>query len=289
MQVCFNGICSGMLIAILAVAFSIVYIPTRVFYIALAGIYVFAAYIVMQMLRWGIHWSLAVVAAVMAGAMLSMSFDLFNHMPLQRKQASDGAHMISSLGLYMLLVQLAALIWGNDPRSLSMIPSEVLWFSGTSMAYSQLATLAAGAAALGILLLWTEHSGIGLRLRALADNPGQLALLGCSTSRMRLLAFGISGALAALAGILHACDLGFDPHIGMPALMMAIVATIIGGRKNLIGPAVGGMILGLIRSLVIWYSSARWQDVVTFVILAIFLFCRPEGIGDPQKHVKAAK
>ena len=289
MQVCFNGICNGMLIAILAVAFSIVYIPTGVFYIALAGIYVFAAYIVMQMLQWSVHWSLAVFISLSVGVMLSILFDRFNHMPLQRKLASSGSHMISSLGLYMLLVQLAALIWGNDPRNLQMIPQRVLWLSGISMPYSQLAILIVGAVVLGLLLFWTEHSGIGLQLRALADNPDQLALLGCNTARMRTLAFGISGVLAALAGILHAGDLGFDPHIGMPALMMAIVAAIIGGRKNLIGPVLGGMILGIIRSLVVWHSSARWQDAVTFIILAIFLFCRPEGIFGMQGRVESAK
>ena len=289
MQICFNGICNGMLIAILAVAFSIVYIPTGVFYIALAGIYVFAAYIAMQMLQWSAHWSIAVIISLSVGAILSMLFDQFNHMPLQRKMASSGSHMISSLGIYMLLVQLAALIWGNDPRSLQIIPQGVFWLSGVSMPYSQLAILVIGAVVLGALLYWTENSGIGLQLRALADNPDQLALLGCNTAQMRMIAFGISGALAALAGILHASDLGFDPHIGMSALMMAIVAAIIGGRENLIGPAIGGLILGIIRSLVVWYSSACWQDVVTFIILAIFLFCRPEGIFGLQERVESAK
>ncbi|MBO4630958.1 MAG: branched-chain amino acid ABC transporter permease [Lentisphaeria bacterium] len=289
MQVFFNGICNGMLIALFAVAFSIVYIPTGVFYIALAGIYVFAAYITMQMLQWTGSWQLAFSAALIACIVLSMLFDRFNHLPLKKRQASDGAHMISSLGLYMIMVQICALIWGNDPRSLRVIPQKTLVLPGISMAYSQIAVLVFGAIILGAFLFWTECSGIGLRLRALANNPDQLALLGCNTNRMRLVSFGISGALAALAGILQACDLGFDPHTGMPALMLAIVASIIGGRNNLIGPVVGGLILGIVRSLVVWYTSARWQDTVTFAILTLFLFCRPEGIFGLKERIEAGK
>lgn len=289
MQIWFNGICNGVLIALLATAFSIVYVPIGVFYIALAGIYVFAAYVTLQMLSWGAHWSVACLLALLSGIVLSILFDRFNHMLLQRKQASGGAHMISSLGLYMVMVQVSALIWGNDPRNLDLIPPRTLHLSGVSLACSQLAILISGTIILTALLFWTWHSGIGLRLRALANNPVQLALLGCNTTGMRLLIFGISGALAAVAGILHAGDLGLDPHIGMPALMLAIVASIIGGRKNLAGPVIGGLLLGIIRSWVIWCTSARWQDTVTFAVLAIFLFLRPEGILGSQIRIEVKK
>ena len=84
MQIWFNGVCNGMLIALFAVAFSVVYIPSGVFYVAVAGIYVFAAYIAMQLMQWGIPSFLAFPVSVATGAALSMLFDQFNHMPLHR-------------------------------------------------------------------------------------------------------------------------------------------------------------------------------------------------------------
>lgn len=53
MQILFNGLCNGALIALLAMAFVVVYLPTKVFYIALAGIYVLAAYLTKQLMAWG--------------------------------------------------------------------------------------------------------------------------------------------------------------------------------------------------------------------------------------------
>ena len=286
MQIWFNGICNGMLIALLATAFSIVYTSTGVFYIALAGIYVFSAYAAMQMLEWGMHWIVVCVGTLACGAFLSVLFDCLNHRVLQMKNASKGAHLISSLGLYMILVELAALIWGNDPQSLKLISNGVFVICGITVTFSQAVILIIGMVAITGLLFWINYSGLGLKLRALSNNPQQLALLGSNTLNVRISAFGLAGALAAAVGILNGYDLGFDTHIGMPALMLAVIASIIGGRNSLAGPVVGGIILGLVRSQVTWYMSAEWQDMVTFVILAFFLFCRPGGIFGSRERLE---
>ena len=110
MQILFNGLCNGALIALLAMAFVIVYLPTKVFYIALAGVYVLAAYLTKQLMAWGLPWPLAVLGALAAGVGVSLLCDLLNHRPLEKRRSSMGAHMISSLGIYMILVQVVALV-----------------------------------------------------------------------------------------------------------------------------------------------------------------------------------
>lgn len=287
MQIWFNGLCSGATIALLAVAFSIVFIPTGVFFIALAGIYVVSAYIALQLLRWGVPWYIASLCAVASGILISLLCDYFNHQPLMKRKSSGGAHMISSLGIYMVLVELVALIWGNEPQVLRSGIGEVVRWKNLTMAYSQITILVVSGVFLTMFMLWVNRSGLGLKFRALSDNPVQLALLGYNTDHLRLLAFGISGAMGAVAGLLNAYDLGFDPHTGMSAVMLAIVATIIGGRNSFIGPIMGGILLGFIRSQVVWHTSARWQDAVTFLILAVFLFCRPSGLSGGKGRVEA--
>ena len=287
MQIIFNGLCNGALIALLAMAFVVVYLPTKVFYIALAGIYVLGAYLTKQFLAWGLPWALAVGGALAAGIGVSLLCDLLNHRPLERKRSSMGAHMISSLGIYMIIVQIVALVWGNDPQVLKIGVGGVWRTCGLVMAHSQIAALFISLLLVAVFFSWLKFSDLGLRFRGLADNPVEMELLGYDTDKLRSLAFGISGFLGAAAGILNAYDLGFDPNIGMSAVMLAIVATIIGGRGTFIGPVVGGLLLGVIRSQVVWHASARWQDAITFFLLAVFLLCRPDGIVSGEKRLEA--
>lgn len=287
MQIIFNGLCNGALIALLAMAFVIVYLPTKVFYIALAGVYVLAAYVTKQLMAWGLPWYLAVAGALVVGVGLSLLCDILNHRPLERKRSSMGAHMISSLGIYMIVVQVVALVWGNDPQVLKTGIGGVWRVGGIVMAYSQIAALVVSILLVSIFFAWLKCTDLGLRFRGLSDNPTEMELLGYDTDNLRTLAFAISGFLGSAAGILNAYDLGFDPNIGMSAVMLAIVATIIGGRGTFIGPIIGGLLLGIIRSQVVWHASARWQDAITFFLLAIFLLGRPNGIIGSEKRLEA--
>lgn len=278
MQILFYGICNGLLISLLALAFSLVYLTTGVFYLALAGIYVLAAFITLQCHAWGFSWLIAVVIAISIGVVLSACYELFNHRPLDKRKATQGAHMISSLGIYIIIIQLTALIWGNSPQVLEKGVSPTYYWLGLIIARPQLYILIGAPAIITGFFLWLRCGRLGLVFRGLSDNPIQLALLGYNIDNLRLLAFGIAGGLGAFAGILNAYDSGFDPHIGMPAILLAIVATIVGGRGTFWGPVIGGVMLGIIRSQVVWYMSARWQDVVTFLLLSAFLLLCPNGI-----------
>ena len=126
-----------------------------------------------------------------------------------------------------------------------------------------------------------------MQFRALADNPDELALRGYNIRRLRLLAFGVSGLLGAVSALLTAYDIGFDPNVGLSALLLAVVAVIIGGRQSFIGPVVGGILLGMVRSEVVWILSARWQEAVTFGLLVLFLYMRPNGLVGRETRLEA--
>ena len=287
MQILLNGICNGMVIALLAIAYTVVYLPTRIFFIALAGIYIGCAYLTWEMVGKGVYTGNAIAISVAVGACVSVLCELLNHRRLQKTKAADGAHMISSLGIYMIMIQTIAIIWGNEPKILKTGVETTYHLLGFTMASSQVINLVGAGLAVGAFFLWLKHSNLGLLFRGLADNPTQMALLGYDTNKLRLVAFGLSGAMAGLAGILSAYDLGFDPYVGMNAILLAVIATIIGGKTNFIGPLVGGLILGLLRAEVVWLWSAKWQDTITFVILAVFLFLKPDGLLSKEGRLES--
>lgn len=285
MQVFINGAISGLTLALLALAFQMVYRSCRVFYLALAGIYALVPYIMLagQRRQWPI-W-LAVAASVAVGVVVSVLCEVFNHAPLEKKKSSHGAHLISSLGIYLILVQIIAIIWGNETQVLRSGIDTVYRF-GEGLMVTQAQLLAAVFSILLLILfyIWLRFSDLGLRFRAMADNPIQLALHGHNIRRLRLLAFAMAGFLAAISALLVANDVGFDPHGGLPVLLLAIVAMIIGGNSSFLAPVLGGLLLGITRAMVVWFLSARWQDAVVFLLLALFLLFRPHGIlGQNQR------
>lgn len=289
MQILINGLISGSAIALLAVAFQAVYLPTRVFFMGLAGIYVATPFVAYACRQQGWSWTLSIVAATALAIGLAWLFEWGNHARLARKKAGEGVHLISSLGLYIATVQVVAMIWGNDPKTLKTDLDHISRFGGLVITGAQWITVSAGIIALTGFALFLRRSNLGLRLRAMADNPVQFALFGYNVNAHRYLAFGLCGAFAAASSLVTAYDIGFDPHGGLHAVLLAVVAVIVGGQGSFLGPVLGGLILGILRAQVVWHFSARWQEAATFALLAFFLILRPQGILGRETRLEASK
>jgi branched-chain amino acid transport system permease protein len=278
MQILVNGLISGAAIALLAVAFQTVYLPTRVFFLGLAGIYSLAPFIALTLFSFFHSWTLASVGAFAVCTLLSLALEWGNHARLSERRASDGVQLVASLGIYIVLVQIIVMIWGNDFKTLPTGSDEVTRLGVFFITKTQWLITVVAAVLLGIFSVFLMRSNLGLRLRALADNPIQFALFGFNVTFHRLLAFALSGFFAAASSLVTANDIGFDPYTGLHAVLLAVVAVMIGGQSSFLGPVLGALLLGVIRAQVVWFSSARWQEAATFLLLAIFLLFRPQGL-----------
>lgn len=288
LQILVNGFISGLVIALLGMAFTLASLPTRVFHVALAGVYTVAPFIVWSLWKTTWHPAWGVTAALATGVLLSALCEACNHWWLERKKAPDGLHLVSSLGISIILVQSVAMIWGNETQVLREGIDQVFQFWGLRLTRSQIIAAAVSAFLLVAFAIWLHRAKLGLQFRALADNPVQLALFGYDIRKLRMLAFALSGLLASVAAILNAFDIGFDAHGGLHALLLGVVAVIVGGRGTWFGPLLAGILLGLCRAFVVWQFSARWQDAATFAILVAVLFLRPQGLLGRKTRLEAA-
>lgn len=119
--------------------------------------------------------ALCVLASLVVPVLLAMAAEKFNHAGLIRKGASSGAHLVSSLGIYVLLVQVIAILWGNDVKTLRTGIDVTLILGPTVLTGGQLLTAATAILLLGTLIVTLHGTEVGLRLRALADNPMRFA------------------------------------------------------------------------------------------------------------------
>lgn len=278
MQIFLNGLLQGILFGAIGVAFALVYRTTKVFHLALGGIGALAPYLALATIAVGLPAWMAAILAVFAAACLGVLIDESIHWPFSRKRAPAEVHLIASMGAYIVIVQCIALTWGNETQVLRIGVDQIWTVFEVTLAQAQVLGPVLTLLATVALFIWLNGANRGLELRALADNPILVSLLGRNVRALRRWVFGVSAALASIVSLSVAWDVGFDPHIGLKAVLLGMVAMIIGGTGSFIGPFWGGVLLGVLRAEVVWFGSARWEEAVTFTLLGLFMFFRPQGI-----------
>jgi len=273
-----NGLIQGLLFAVVGVAFSLVYATTRVFHITLGAIYALAPYVLLGTLQVGAPWLLGLSGAVLMAVALGLAAEELVHWPLERRRAPAEVHFISSLGAFLIVGQVVVLLWGNEAQVLDAGIDSVYAVADLRATAGQLIGAVAAISTLVATFAWLRWTNVGLQFRAMASNPSLLATLGRDIRRLRWAVFGLSGALASVAAVATARDVGFAPNVGMRMVLIGVAAAIVGGRGSFAGAAVAGVLLGVLRGQVGWFASARWEDASTFALLAAFLLFVPDGL-----------
>ena len=129
------------------------------------------------------------------------------------------------------------------------------------------------------LTLFVKYATLGKAMRATAQNPTAAALMGIDINRVIGVTFAIGGALAGFAAVVYPL---FNPTIyfqlGFRTGMDAFTAAVLGGIGNLPGAMLGGIFIGLVRTMSDQYIAARWTNSIVFGVLVLILIFRPSGI-----------
>lgn len=282
-----NGLITGILYSLLAIGFALVYNTTRIFHIAAAGIYVFAAYMFWFFVaKAGLPIIYAALVAIVLTMLLSLLSEICVYRPLKNKNASLNVAMIASIGAMTVIINTIAMCFGNETKVVENAILQPLTFGDIIVTTPQKYQALVGAAVLVLFMFTLQRTNWGLRLRALSADETLFETLGYDTKATRVLVFLVSGAFIAIASCLTVYDVGLDPNMGMSVLISAIVAMIIGGVGKFSTCILGGLTLGVLQSLTVYHFASNWQNAVTFFVLLILLFLRPQGIaGYKQRTV----
>ena len=286
-QFVINGIIVGILYSLLAIGFALVYNTAKLFHIAAVAIYVFAAY---MFFLFAVPLGLPVAFAACISLILTMGLSLLTdvavYRPLKNRKASNNVAMIASIGIMTVVVNLIAMFFGNETKVIDNSVHRTFSLGEIIITTPQMWQLIIGGVIILFFFLFIGRSQWGIRFRALSANGVLYETLGYNTANTRTLVFLLSGFFIALASCLAVYDIGLDPHMGMNVLINAMVAMIIGGVGRFGTCVIGGLLLGVLQALTVWQFSSNWQNAVTFVLLIVLLFLRPQGIaGYKQRAV----
>lgn len=284
-----NGICRGGVYALVALGFGLIYSSTKVFHLAHAAIFVGSGYAFFTShVKWGWPILPAVIFALTLAGCLGMLIEWLVYQPLNRKGASSTVILLSSLGVQIMLINFIALIFGSQTQIIQSGIEPATHVGSVIVTRIQLFQALTALVVLAGLWWGLQATNLGRTFRAIADDETLASVLGIPVKKIRLAAFGVGSVLCGIGAVLVAADIGIEPHSGFPTVLIAAVACLIGGMNHFTAPALGGFVLGIMQSLIVWQTSARWAEAVTFGLLILFLICRSQGLLGAVKRAEEA-
>jgi branched-chain amino acid transport system permease protein len=281
LQLLANGIIAGSVYALLGLGFGIIFSATRTFHFAHGAVYSMAGYLAFHFhVLWFFPIELAIPLSVLAAVLLGIGIEGLVYRPLRSVGASTMEMLLSSLGLFILLQNLMIILWKSDPRVLPVAESirKGISIGGIWVTGLQLLIIAVSVGLWAALLWFSRRTRLGKAIRALESDPDMTEMVGIDSEHMRYWVYGIGSALAGISAIMATMDMGIDPNSGIMALLIAVIAVIVGGIGNYTGTALAGLLLGVAENMGIWKIPSEWKSTIAFGILVIFILFRPTGL-----------
>jgi len=280
LQLIINALVASSWYVLIGIGASLILRTCRFFDISLGALFTVCPYFAFLLKEWfGFPLVLSIVLAIPSTMLLEVIIYTSMYSFLFRAKASPLIILLVSLGLYIILQNLVSLIFGDDTKIIR--PIEVQ--EGLSIFSAKISSIQGVSILIAIFLITLtivliRKSKIGKALRAVAIDPELAAVSGIEVDLVRLWSMVIACGLAGAAGILMALDIDMTPTMGLDALVMGLVAAIIGGPEKVIGVTLGALFLAIVQHIGLWELGPKWHEAGAFVILLLFLLFRPEGL-----------
>ncbi|TAL67854.1 MAG: branched-chain amino acid ABC transporter permease [Bacteroidetes bacterium] len=287
-QLLVNSVITFGLIIIVTISFSFIYKVTKFFHFAHAVVFTSGAYFTFLFKVWlGFPLFIAIPLAVACSTILGCAMDLTVYRTLRKRKATSLVLLLASLGLNVVIQNVISMVLGDDTKSIRTGDVQVgIEIFGAYITPTQIGIIITSIVLVILTAIFLKYAKFGKAMRAVSNNPELALISGIDSERTILYTFALGSALAGIAGILVALDVDMTPTMGMNALMMGVVAMIIGGVNSITGIVFGSLLLALAQNFGVWKISSQWQDAIAFIILFLFLLIKPEGfLGKKIKKV----
>lgn len=187
--------------------------------------------------------------------------------------------LIASMGMSIILINLAELTWGTTPQPFPTALNDVSVTLGTvGVSVQRLVVIAASFALLGALWWLLHGSALGRQFRAVAEDAEVAGAMGIDANRIARTSVVIGSALAAAAGALSGPVNVLTPDMGQTEMLNAFAAIVLGGFGNVGGTILGALVIGVAQSAAAVYVSNAYANSIAFAILVATLVLFPRGL-----------
>jgi branched-chain amino acid transport system permease protein len=277
-QLMISGIAAGSIYALVGLGFTTIYQTSRVVNFAQGSFVMLSSVFAYSFISsWGLPFWAAGLLSIVGVVLISLLMYRLVIAPLL--SVSLVAMVMVTIGLSLFFENVALLKWGgynvplppftgSDPIRVGgvVIQPQVLWVVGLT------------ALVVTALYLLNNRTRVGKRMRATASSPFAASLVGISPQKMVFLAFAISAAIGGIGGLAIGSVTPVTFAAGGLYSLKGFVAAIFGGWGSTGGAVVGGFSIGIIEALAIGFLPSGYKDAVSFVVLLLVLYLRPQGL-----------
>ena len=277
-QYLFAGITYGSIYAIVAIGFNIIYNTTGIINFAQGEFVMLGGMIsisLMQFMPLGYAIAGAVLITMGIGAAIEMLFIRWLESPSVLRM------VIITIGISILLRELALHVWGESIRSLPYFyGNEITTFTLGSVHISPQVVwvIVACSVMMGGLSLFFKSTPVGREMRACAANRTAALLCGINTRNMVTLSFMLSAGIGALAGCVMSPITYTQYDSGTSLAIKGFTVAILGGLGNSMAAVAAGILLGILEAFSVSVVPLAFQDAISITILLIILFVKPHGL-----------
>lgn len=289
-QTLWEGLVSGVLYALIALGFVLIFKASGVFNFAQGIMVVFAALTLVGFAEKGVPAWLAFLLTLGVMLLLAMAIERVVLRPLVNQP--DIILFMATFGLTYVLIGLGESVFGGEPKQMitdalylprGAIDVKML---GGRVTFQKLDIAAAAIASAMIVMLamFFQYTRIGRALRAVADSHKAALSVGISLNQIWVIVWFAAGIVALITGIMWGAR--SDVSFGLQVIALkALPVLILGGFTSIPGAIVGGLIIGLGEKLAEFYwgplVGGGIENWVAYVIALAFLMVRPQGLfGD---------
>ncbi|MCE1165252.1 MAG: branched-chain amino acid ABC transporter permease [Bacteroidetes bacterium] len=285
-----NGLSLGSIYALIALGYTMIYGILRFINFAHGDVFMIGAFsgyylaILFSFTTFTGGASVFMAVAILLASMVVCSILGFTIEKLAYKPLRNSPKLtilITAIGVSLFLEYSGQLVFGADPKSFPTLleNKQIMNIGGATVFSNSIVVIVVSAILMIILRMIVMKTKMGTAMRAVSFNHTVASLMGININRVISFTFILGSSLAAAAGILFGLNYPkIDPLIGIIYGLKAFVAAVLGGIGNILGAALGGMILGIVETFVSGYLSSTYRDAIAFGILIIILLFRPTGL-----------
>lgn len=275
-----NGLALGMIYALLAVGYSLVFGILRLVNFSHGSVYAFGAHICVMFISMNFGLLPGIALSIIFTGILGYLIDVTALKPLRKKKSIPIAALITTIGISYIIQNGLMLIYGAErkafPKILDMKPITI---GDLIINSSQILILVVSILLLIFLTILINKTKIGLAMRAIEQNEKAARLMGINVDFIIGFTFFLGGASAAIGGVLISSYYQIVyPTMGFMAGLKAFSAAVLGGIGVLYGSIVGGLVVGVSENIATMMFGGTYRDAVAFIILILVLIFKPVGL-----------
>jgi branched-chain amino acid transport system permease protein len=279
LQQLINGISLGSIYALIALGYTMVYGIIKLINFAHGEIFMIGAFIgYFTIAGWGLGFLPALLISMVSCAIIGVIIERVAYKRL--RNATRIAALITAIGVSLLIQNGVIYMRGAQPVAYpSDFANKTFNLFGAQISSQSLLILTVSVTLMIILQFIVHKTKIGKAMRAVSYDADAARLMGINVDNTISATFAIGSALAGAAGVIFGIYYTkIDPLMGVIPGLKAFVAAVLGGIGIIPGAMVGGLVLGVVETIVSALGFSLWRDAAAFVILILILILKPSGI-----------